>query len=294
MSRSGELGSVHEVDLPGGRIRYRDRGDGPPVVFVHGLLVNADLWRHVVPAVAGAGYRCLAAGAGYRCLAPDWPLGSHELPVPDADLSPPGVADLVAAFLERLDLDDVTIVANDTGGGITQILLTRHPERIGRVVLTPSDSFERFFPPVFSFLPPLARVPGSTWLLTQTLKLRALHRLPVTFGWVAKRPVPADVVDSYLTPSRDDAAIRADLRRFLRGVHNRYTLAAAEELPGFGKPVLLAWASEDRLFPIGLAHRLAGCSRSGWHTGWPHCCPRPPSGRSRTRTHSCPRTSRSG
>jgi pimeloyl-ACP methyl ester carboxylesterase len=248
MSRSGELGGVREVDLPGGRIRYRERGDGPPVVFVHGLLVNADLWRHVVPAVADA---------GYRCLAPDWPLGSHELPVPDADLSPPGVADLVAAFLERLDLDDVTIVANDTGGGITQILLTRHPERIGRVVLTPSDSFERFFPPVFSFLPPLARLPGSTWLLTQTLRLRALHRLPITFGWVAKRPVPADVVDSYLTPSRDDAAIRADLRRFLCGVHNRYTLAAAEELPRFGKPVLLAWASEDRLFPIGLAHRLA-------------------------------------
>ncbi len=248
MARSDELGTVHEIELPGGRVRYRERGDGPPVVFVHGLLVNADLWRKVVPPVAEA---------GYRCLSPDWPLGSHEIPVPDADMSPPGVADLIAAFLERLDLHDVTVVANDTGGGITQILMTRHPERIGRVVLTPSDSFERFFPPPFAFLPVAARMPGSAWLLTRLLKIRALHRLPITFGWVTKRPVPDEVVDSYLTPSRRDPAIRADLRRFLRGVHNRHTLAAAERLPEFGKPVLLAWASEDRLFPLSVAHRLA-------------------------------------
>src|SRR6266516_979293 len=147
MACSEPLGTVHEVTLPAGRIRYHERGQGPPVVFVHGLLVNADLWRAVVPPVAAA---------GYRCIAPDWPLGAHELPVPDADLSPPGVAALLAAFLDRLDLDDVTVVANDTGGAITQLLITRHPERVGRVVLTPSDSLERFFPPVFAPLPKLA------------------------------------------------------------------------------------------------------------------------------------------
>jgi len=88
------------------------------VVFVHGLLVNADLWRDVVPVVADT---------GLRCIAPDWPMGSHPTAVPGADLSPPGLAALIAAFLERLDLDDVSIVANDTGGAITQILMTRHP-----------------------------------------------------------------------------------------------------------------------------------------------------------------------
>src|SRR6266487_2458843 len=204
MACSEPLGTVHEVTLPAGRIRYHERGQGPPVVFVHGLLVNADLWRAVVPPVAAA---------GYRCIAPDWPLGAHELPVPDADLSPPGVAALLAAFLDRLDLDDVTVVANDTGGAITKLLITRHPERVGRVVLTPSDSLERFFPPAF--------------------------------------------VDSYLLPSRRDRAVRRDLRRFLRGVHHRHTLVAARSLPQFTKPVLLAWAAEDRLFPLELAHRLA-------------------------------------
>lgn len=248
MSRSEALGTVHEMSLPAGRIRYRERGQGPPVLFVHGLLANADLWRAVVPPVAEA---------GSRCIAPDWPLGAHELPVPRADLSPPGVAALLAAFLERLDLDDVTIVANDTGGAITQILMTQHPERVGRVVLTPSDSLERFFPPVFAPLSTLARIPGSMWLLAQLLRVRALHRLPFTFGWLAKRPIPPDILDSYLLPSRRDAAVRRDLRRFLRGVHHRHTLAAARALPRFTKPVLLAWATEDRLFPLGLAHRLA-------------------------------------
>jgi pimeloyl-ACP methyl ester carboxylesterase len=177
--------------------------------------------------------------------------------VPHADLSPPGVAGLVAEFLEALNLRDVVVVANDTGGAITQLLMVEHPERIGRVVLTPSDSFERFFPPPFAFLPAAYRLPGAVWLLVQLLRVRALHRLPITFGWVTKRPIPARVVDSYLEPSRRDAAIRADLARFLDGVHNRHTLRAARQLERFTKPVLLAWATEDRLFPMQLAHGLA-------------------------------------
>lgn len=249
MARSESLGTVHEVAVPVGHIRYRERGEGPPVVFVHGLLVNADLWRAVVPPVAAA---------GFRCIAPDWPLGAHDVPVPHADLSPLGVAGLVAAFLDRLDLREVTLVANDTGGAIAQILMAQRPERIGRVVLTSSDSLERFFPPAFAPLPKLARIPGAMWLLAQSLRVRALHRLPFTFGWVAKRPIPPDIVDSYLRPSRRDPAVRRDIRRFLRGVHRRHTLAAARSLPSFTKPVLLAWAAEDRLFPLELAHRLAG------------------------------------
>ena len=242
------MGEVHEVDLPTARIRYSDEGAGPPVVFVHGLMVNGRLWRKVVPGIVAA---------GFRCVTPDWPMGAHSVPVPDADLRPPGVAGLVGDFLERMGLDDVTLVANDTGGAVAQILMTQRPQRIGRVVLTSCDSFERFFPPIFAPLQLLARVPGATTLVVQSLRLRALHRLPSTYGWATKRRIPRDVIDSYLLPSRRDAAIRTDLRRFVRGVHRRYTLAAAQELPAFTKPVLLAWASEDRLFPPSLAHRLA-------------------------------------
>ncbi|WP_020668503.1 alpha/beta fold hydrolase [Amycolatopsis nigrescens] len=238
-----------QVRLPAGVLDYAEQGEGRPVVFVHGLLVNADLWRHVLPGVAAA---------GFRCLAPDWPLGSHRRPMaPDADLSPPGLARLIADFLAALDLRDVLVVANDTGGALTQILMARHPERIAGVVLTPSDSFEYFFPPIFAPLPRLARLPGATWLAAAALRSTLVRRLPFAFGRLTKRPLPVEAVRSYLDPAWRDPGIRRDLRRFLLGVHRRHTLAAASELPAFDRPVLLAWAPEDRLFPISLAHRLA-------------------------------------
>jgi len=263
MTFAPALGPAHDIALTtpppgargagphtprGGTVRYHDRGSGPPIVFVHGLLVNSGLWRQVVPGLVDA---------GFRCLTPDWPLGSHSLPMPDADLTPTGVADLVASFLERLDLNDVTLVGNDTGGAITQLVMTRHPERIGRVVLTPSDCYENFLPPLFRPLSVVAKLPGSMRPITAALRIRALHRLPFTFGWVSKRPMPADVVDSYLAPSRGSGAIRADLRRFLSGIHRRYTLEAARGFGAFDKPVLLAWAEEDRVFPMRYAERLA-------------------------------------
>lgn len=248
MAISDELGVERSVELPAGTIRYRERGDGPPVVFVHGVLVNADLWRKVVPAVSER----------YRCIAPDWPLGAHSVPMrPGADLSPTGMADLIADFLAALDLEDVTVVANDTGGALTQILMTRHPERIGRVVLTPSDCFEYFFPPGFAFLPRLLRIPGQTWLMSRLLQIKALHRLPFFFGMVSRRPIPAAIRESYVRPVGRSAGVRRDVRTFVTQVHRRYTLAAAEALPKFTKPVLLTWASEDRVFPLRFGQRLA-------------------------------------
>ncbi len=247
--RSESLGQEHRVRLPAGEVRYSERGTGAPVVFVHGVLTNAELWRKVVPDVAAA---------GFRCLAPDLPLGSHELPMhANADLSPTGNADVIADFLDALGLRDVTLVANDTGGALTQILLSRRPGRVGRVVLTPSDCFEYFFPPIFKALPPLARIPGSMAVLGQLLRIRALYPLPILFGWVVKRPLPDAVAQAYLSPLRKSAGVRRDLRKLLREVHPRHTLAAAEALRTFDRPVLLAWAPEDKLFPIRLAHRLA-------------------------------------
>ena len=250
MTRPPALGAPRDVTLSNATVRIFESGpsDGPPVVFVHGLLVNADLWQHVAPRLAEAGLRSIAV---------DWPLGSHDLPVPDADLTPPGVADLVAELLDVLDLQDVTVVGNDSGGAITQILITRKPERIGRVVLTPSDSFEKFFPPLFAALPIAARVPGAAKVLTQALRARWVQRLPIGFGWLTKRPMPDEVVDSFLRPSRERREILEDTRRFLRTVHRRHTLEAAEKLGTFDRPVLLAWAREDRVFPISLAERLA-------------------------------------
>jgi pimeloyl-ACP methyl ester carboxylesterase len=249
MTRNESLGQEHRVALPQGEVRYFERGSGRPVVFIHGVLTNADLWRAVVPDVAEA---------GFRCIAPDLPLGSHDIPMkPDADLTPQGQADLIADFLAALDLQDVILVGNDTGGALVQIMLSRRPERVERVVLLPSDSFEYFFPPIFKPLPKLAGVPGAMALLGRLVRIKALHPLPFVLGWVVKRPLPADIAESYLWPLGRSAGVRRDLRKLLRGVHPRHTLAAAEKLRTFDRPVLLIWGSEEKLFPIRFARRLA-------------------------------------
>lgn len=244
------LGPYREARLAQGTVRYREVGEGEPIVFVHGLLTNGALWRNVVPPLVER----------YRCIVPDWPLGSHTVPMrPDADLTFPALARLVDAFLAALDLREVTLVGNDTGGALCQVAVTTRPERIGRLVLTDCDAFENFLPWPFRYIQWGAHVPGFVWLIGKVLSIRALHRLPVAFGWLSKRPVPASVIDGYLAPMQRDPAVRRDLEKVLRAISPRVTLAAAERFPRFTKPVLLAWAPEDRLFTRAFAERLAGC-----------------------------------
>lgn len=239
---------MHEVELSAGTIRYRERGSGQPLVFVHGLLVDGSLWRKVVPPLEDR----------FRCIVPDWPLGSHTVPMrADADLSPRGVAHMVAELLERLALEDVTVVANDTGGAIAQLLVVDRPERVGRLVLTPCDAFENFLPPVFRPLQYFGSIPGALAMSLNALRLRPLRRLPLALGWLAKRPVPDEVADAWLRPARVDRDVRRDVLHFLRSIDSADTLAAAERLHEFDRPVLLAWATEDRAFPVDHARRLA-------------------------------------
>lgn len=246
---SHPLGEAKELRVPQGTVRYREMGSGgPPIVFVHGLLVNGLLWRKVVPRLAGE----------RRCIVPDWPLGSHEVPLkPGADVSPGGVARLIADFIEGLGLEDVTLVANDSGGAISQLLVTRHPERIGRLVLTSCDAYDNFLPPLFRYLQLLARVPGGAVVGMQMLRVRALRRLPIAFGWLVKRPIERAVEDAYVAPILRDAGIRRDTTAFLRGIDKRDTLAAAERFGAFEKPVLIAWSEEDKVFPLRYGERLA-------------------------------------
>jgi pimeloyl-ACP methyl ester carboxylesterase len=232
-----------------GPLEHQDSGGaGRPVVLLHGLSLHAGFWRKVVPLLAPE----------LRCVAPTLPLGGHGRPMPaDADLSPPALAGLVADLLEQLDLRDVVLVGNDTGGALAQILATTRPERIGALVLTPCDAFERFFPWQFKPLQVLGRVPGAPAVAAQALRIPALRRSPLGFGLLTKHGIPDDVSASYVAPLRRDAGVRRDLAKVLRGVSKRYTVEAAERLRGFERPALIAWAAEDKVFPVKDARRLA-------------------------------------
>jgi pimeloyl-ACP methyl ester carboxylesterase len=237
-----------EVSLPQGTIRYRESGSDAPLVFVHGLLVNGRLWERVVDRLE----------ADFRCIVPDWPLGSHSIPMnPDADLSPPAMAKIVAGFLEELGLEDVTLVGNDSGGAISQIVATKHPERVGRLVLTNCDAYDNFPPKLFSYFKPMARIPGAFALTAQMMRIKPLRRTPTAFGQLTKSRIPEDMLDDWLNPALEEPRIREDTRKFILGIDPSQTMEAARDLESFDRPTLFAWAPEDRWFKVEHADRLA-------------------------------------
>jgi pimeloyl-ACP methyl ester carboxylesterase len=240
-----ETGERREIELPAGRIRYREAGEGKPVVFVHGFLVDGRLWDGVVDRLSD---RC-------RCIAPDWPIAAHQVAMnPDADLSPAGIAALIADFLEALELEDVTIVGNDSGGAMSQVLVTRHPERVGRLVLTNCDTHDNFPPGIFKAMPPLAKLPGGMTVLSAPFRIGALAR--TAFKPFARTPIPPDLVASWMRPSLSDPGVKRDATKVTAGMNKRYTLEAAERLSESELPLLLTWAPGDKFFPISYAERL--------------------------------------
>lgn len=246
MSISKGLGKEKRVELPQGAIQYRETGDGEPIVFVHGAAVNGDLWRKVVPALADR----------FRCITPDLPLGGHRLAMnSDADLGPQGVATLISDFVTALGLKEVTLVANDSGGAVSQIVITRHPERISRLVLTNCDAFEEFPPRYIRPLPWLVRIPGFVFATMQALRFGPLRRLVLSSG--AKSRIGREISDSYLEHARSSAAIRRDLTKFLTGMSPKHTFAAARRFRDVTQPVLIAWGVNDLFFSREFPERLA-------------------------------------
>ena len=248
MSLSAGLGEERTVDVPAGTIAYRERGEGPPLVFVHGVGVNGDLWRNVAPELAGE----------HRCIVPDWPFGSHSHPLrADADLSLPGLARIVADLLAALDFEDVTIVANDTGGAVSQWLVGHHAGRIGRLVLTSCDAFHKFPPTPQRYLEVTSRSPALMWLVAWTVQFKAVQRLPTAYGWVTTRPIEPAIMRSFTDPIRTIPGVRRDLARLLQAVSTSYMYEAAGALPGFDKPALVLWADGDKIFPRDHGRLLA-------------------------------------
>jgi len=239
-------GNPRAVELPQGTLRYGDVGAGPPVVFLHGVFCNGDVWRKVVARLA----------PDRRCLTPDLPLGSHPIPLrAEADLTPPGLARLVVDFLDALELDRVTLVGNDTGGAVAQLVAAEHPERVDALVLASCDAFENFPPPLLRPAAALGRFPRLMFVLGQLLRPRALQR--AMYRWSAKAPLPDEICRSYSRPGLRDPRVVADLARVLRGFDRRHTLRAAERLRHFDRPALVAWAADDRFFPVADGRRLA-------------------------------------
>jgi pimeloyl-ACP methyl ester carboxylesterase len=251
MVASERVYDMTEIKLSTGTIDYFDSGgEGPPLLLLHGLLMDASLWNDVIADLS----------IDFRCVAPTLPLGAHRVPMAvDADLSMGGIARLVVELLDRLDLQDVTLVGNDTGGALVQLLADDGVSRVSRIVLASCDAFDNFPPGLTGKvlfatgkLPP--RLLG---LFIQQMRLRPVRRLPVAFGWLTKRGDAAIV--RFLKPLLEQLEIRRDTIRLLRAAaaDKRLLTDAAEGLVNFGGPALIVWASEDRVMPLEHGRRLA-------------------------------------
>ena len=253
MQGSAERARVHgEIVLSAGTVEYEDTGgDGPVVVLLHGLMMDASLWAGVVAELS----------ADHRCIAPTLPLGSHRHQVrAGADLSLPGIARLAGEFLDRLDLHDVTLVGNDTGGALVQLLIRDGVPRAGRVVLVSCDAFDNFPPGLTGKTLMLSgKLPPRMFgLFMQQMRLRAIRRLPFAFGWLTRY---GDAVTAqWMQPVMKEPGIRRDAVRMLRAAASdtHLLVEAAMSLPDFSLPALVVWAREDRVMPPEHGRRLTG------------------------------------
>lgn len=237
---------IRYVELAAGPVGYLEVGEGPTLVFTTGVPMNESQWRKVLPRMTG-----------YRCIVPILPLGGHRRPMkPDADLSGRGVARLLGEFCAALELDDVTLVLNDWGGG-QYVLLEPEGRRIARLVLVACEAFDNFPPPSARPMAALARVPGGIWLLTRLMRIAAFRRARFGYGGMAVHPIPDEIVLDWFAPATRSRAIRRDFAKFASSAPPRAVqLRWSAQVGRFEGPVLVVWATADRLMPREHGRRL--------------------------------------
>lgn len=237
------------VEVPAGTIEYTEQGSGPPVVLLHGVLMNQTVWDQVIDQLP----------YGFRYLRPTLPLGAHRIPMhADADLSLRGQVQVVADLLAAWDLRDVTLVHSDWGGAL---FLTAYglDSRVSRIVACPCEAFDNFPPGLPGKASKLiARVPGALWLALHQLRIRWLRRLPLLLGQMAKYSLADDVVRSWTEPGLRDRRVRRDLRRYAASLPGkRQLIADTEALQRFSGEALILWSPENRVMPPAHGRRLA-------------------------------------
>lgn len=236
------------IDISAGTIHYEATGpeNGRPVVFVHGYMMGGQLWRRVSERLADL---------GLRCIAPTWPLGAHPEPLrAGADRTINGVAGMVAEVLTGMDLQDVVLVGNDTGGVVTQLVAVHYPERLGALVLTSCDAFEHFPPPILK--PVILAAKSKAVFRTAMQAMRAPVARKRAFDGLAHSNID-ELTALWVRPATSLPAVAEDLRRFTLSLRTDVTTGVAGRLPEVDKPTLIAWSADDVLFEQEDGARLA-------------------------------------
>ncbi|MFD0589339.1 alpha/beta fold hydrolase [Paenibacillus sp. GCM10027627] len=240
---------MEKVHIQAGTINYRDEGEGPVILFMHGSLSNGQTWRKVIPLLS----------KHYRCIVPDLPLGGHSIPLlPSTDFTPPGIAAIMKQFVDALHLDEFILLGNDTGGAYAQVFTMLFPERVTKLILCNVDAFEIFPPKTFALLQLAVKIPGFSFLMAQLFRFKPALRASWALGPLSHKVREGEFRDLYVHNYITNSEVRANFVKVVKGWSPKHTLEAAEKLASFYNPVLVLWGADDQLFPIELGKRVSG------------------------------------
>jgi pimeloyl-ACP methyl ester carboxylesterase len=242
--------AVHTAETPSGLIGYHESGSGPVALFVHGVLLNKHLWRHQLTELSDI----------RRCIAVDLLAHGDTEIKPDQDVSVTANAAMLREFLDALSIDQIDVIGNDSGGGISQIFAALNPERVRSLILTNSDTHDNWPPEAFKPFLGQAAAGNLSTVLHAMLADKAVYRSPQALGPAYEDPqsMSDEDIDTYLRPLVRSSERTEDLHRFLAAFDNSHTTRVRDQLRALPAPAMIVWGTDDVYFPVKWAYWLAG------------------------------------
>src|ERR1700722_14492790 len=249
MGENKPIPSRYSVETPSGRISYMEQGTGPVALFVHGVLLNGHLWRHQLAELSDI----------RRCVAVDLLAHGDTEVAPGQDVSVTANAEMITQFLDALQIDQVDLVGNDSGGGIAQIFAALYPHRVRSLTLTDCDTHDNWPPEAFKPFLAMAAGGGLRGALDAMLSDKNVYRSPQALGPAYEDPerLTDDSIETYLRPLVKTDKRTRDLERFLAAFDNKHTLAVEDRLKKLTASTLIVWGTDDIFFDVKWSHWLA-------------------------------------
>jgi pimeloyl-ACP methyl ester carboxylesterase len=241
--------TTHRVETPSGHISYAADGAGPVALFVHGVVLNKHLWRHQLAGLSDI----------RRCIAVDLLAHGDTEIAPDQDVSVTANATMLKEVLDALNIDQVDVVGNDSGGGIAQIFAALNPGRVRSLTLTNCDAHDNWPPEAFKPFVDMVKAGGLREILEAMLADKTIFRSPGALGPAYERPetVTDEDIETYLRPLVRSEQRTRDLQRFVVAFDNKHTRVIEPQLRQLQAPTLIVWGTDDVYFPVTWAHWLA-------------------------------------
>jgi pimeloyl-ACP methyl ester carboxylesterase len=249
MRKAQGTSTVRRVETPSGRISYVETGCGPVALFVHGVLLNKHFWRHEMAGLSDI----------RRCISIDLLAHGDTEIAPGQDVSVTANAKMLREVLDALQIDQVDVIGNDSGGGIAQIFAALNPDRVRSLTLTNCDTHDNWPPEAFKPFVEMVASGGLSKTLDAMLSDKSIYRSPGALGPAYEHPETAtdEDIEIYLRPHVRDEQRTRDLERFVLAFDHKHTLAIEPQLRKLQAPTLIVWGTDDAYFPVVWARWLA-------------------------------------